>query len=73
MGISGLNKKVKINRSTVEALPYFKPNPEKPNTNQQLVFDSVLPGFGVRITENNKAYFVYSTYFCDLAYSHQLA
>ncbi|MCH2390150.1 MAG: Arm DNA-binding domain-containing protein, partial [Nitrospinales bacterium] len=57
MGISGSNKKVKINRSTVEALPYFKPNPEKPNTNQQLVFDSVLPGFGVRITENNKAYF----------------
>ena len=57
MGISGSNKKVKINRSTVEALPYFKPNPKKPNTNQQLVFDSVLPGFGVRITESNKAYF----------------
>ena len=57
MGISGSNKKVKINRSTVEALPYFKPDPEKPNTNQQLVFDSVLPGFGVRITESNKAYF----------------
>ena len=57
MGISGSNKKVKINRSIVEALPYFKPNPEKPNTNQQLVFDSVLPGFGVRITESNKAYF----------------
>ena len=57
MGISGSNKKVKINRSTVEALPYFKPNPETPHTNQQLVFDSVLPGFGVRITESNKAYF----------------
>jgi len=57
MGISGSNKKVKINRSTVEALPYFKPDPEKPNTNQQLIFDSVLPGFGVRITESNKAYF----------------
>ena len=57
MGISGSNKKIKINRRRVEALPYFKPNPEKPNTNQQLVFDSVLPGFGVRITESNKAYF----------------
>jgi len=57
MGISGSNKKVKINRSTVEALPYFKANPDKPKTNQQLVFDSVLPGFGIRITENNKAYF----------------
>ena len=57
MGISGSNKKVKINRSTVEALPYFKSNPKKPNTNQQLVFDSVLPCFGIRITENNKAYF----------------
>ena len=57
MGISGSNKKVKINRSIVEALPLFKPDPEKPNTNQQLVFDSVLPGFGVRITENKKAYF----------------
>ena len=57
MGISGSNKKVKINRSIVKALPLFKPDPEKPNTNQQLLFDSVLPGFGVRITENKKAYF----------------
>ena len=55
--ISGSSQKIKINRSTVKVLPLFKPDPEKPNTNQQLVFDSVLPGFGVRITENNKAYF----------------
>ena len=55
--ISGSSQKIKINRSTVKALPLFKPNPEKPNTNQQLLFDSVLPGFGVRITESNKAYF----------------
>ncbi len=55
--ISGSSQKIKINRSTVKALPLFKPNPEKPNTNQQLLFDSVLPGFGVRITENKKAYF----------------
>ena len=55
--ISGSSQKIKINRSTVKALPLFKPNPEKPNTNQQLLFDSVLPGFGVRVTENNKAYF----------------
>ena len=55
--ISGSSQKIKINRSTVKALPLFKPDPEKPNTNQQLLFDSVLPGFGVRITENNKAYF----------------
>ena len=57
MGISGSSQKIKINRSTVKALPLFKPDPEKPNTNQQLVFDSVLSGFGVRITESNKAYF----------------
>jgi len=55
--ISGSSQKIKINRGTVKALPLFKPDPEKPNTNQQLVFDSVLPGFGVRITESNKAYF----------------
>ncbi len=55
--ISGSSQKIKINRSTVKALPLFKPDPEKPNTNQQLLFDSVLPGFGVRITENKKAYF----------------
>jgi hypothetical protein len=55
--ISGSSQKIKINRSTVKALPLFKPDPEKPNTNQQLLFDSVLPGFGVRITESNKAYF----------------
>ena len=55
--ISGSSQKIKINRSTVKALPLFKPDPEKPNTNQQLLFDSVLPGFGVRVTENNKAYF----------------
>ncbi len=55
--ISGSSQKIKINRSTVKALPLFKPNPEKPNTNQQLLFDSILPGFGVRITENKKAYF----------------
>ena len=55
--ISKSSKKIKINRSTVKALPLFKHNPQKPNTNQQLVFDSLLPGFGVRITENNKAYF----------------
>ena len=55
--ISGSSQKIKINRSTVKALPLFEPNPDKPNTNQQLLFDSVLPGFGVRITENKKAYF----------------
>ena len=55
--ISGSSQKIKINRSTVKALPLFKSDPEKPNTNQQLLFDSVLPGFGVRITENKKAYF----------------
>ena len=55
--ISGSSQKIKINRSTVKVLPLFKPDPEKPNTNQQLLFDSVLPGFGVRVTENNKAYF----------------
>ena len=55
--ISGSSQKIKINRSTVKALPLFEPNPDKPNTNQQLLFDSVLPGFGIRITENNKAYF----------------
>ena len=55
--ISRSNEKIKITRSRVRALPYFKPDPKKSKTNQQLIFDSVLPGFGIRITEKSKSYF----------------
>ena len=55
--ISRSSEKIKITRSRVRALPHFKPDPKKSKTNQQLIFDSVLPGFGIRITEKSKSYF----------------
>ncbi|MBT6902153.1 MAG: DUF4102 domain-containing protein, partial [Nitrospina sp.] len=55
--ISRSSEKIKITRSRVRALPYFKPDLKKSKTNQQLIFDSVLHGFGIRITEKSKSYF----------------
>jgi integrase len=50
--------KLKLTKSGVDKLPYYKSSPQQPKKNQELFWDTELIGFGLRVTETSKTYIV---------------
>jgi integrase len=50
--------KLKLTKSGVDKLPYFKILPDYPKKNQELFWDTELAGFGLRVTRASKTYIV---------------
>ena len=50
--------KLKLTKSGVDKLPYYKSSPQQPKKNQELLWDTEIIGFGLRVTEQSKTYIV---------------